>query len=184
MKMGTRKASTIATMPGNQAYFVIVIVRWYFLSFVSLANTIYTDCSIENGETTLPIPCDLTIESVPTKGNGTGVVDVDKLIRPYFFNDDSSKTRLFTWTTDDGNDENASCSLYLAPSTIPGAGMGIFAGDTIFEIGDIVSTGDAMVPLFDMAWNNDKEEFLNNEFLWGTFTYFCSYSISCQVASP
>lgn len=61
--------------------------------------------------------------------------------------------------------EAAKCRVYMAQSTIPGAGMGIFAGKD-FNEGDEVTTGDGVVPVINMHWNNNVEEF-ENDFLWG-----------------
>ena len=48
------------------------------------------------------------------------------------------------------------CGVYLAPSTIPGAGMGMFAGNKQYEKGDIVTEGDIVVPVFELDWHNGK----------------------------
>jgi hypothetical protein len=48
------------------------------------------------------------------------------------------------------------CDLYLAPSSIPGAGLGIFAGRD-HETGDDVGSGDVAIPLFGMAQYYDDE---------------------------
>jgi hypothetical protein len=61
------------------------------------------------------------------------------------------------------------CRSYLAPSTLPGAGLGMFAGRNFHE-GDHVTTGDAVVPLLDVDWNNYYKNKKN--FLWGTFSLF------------
>lgn len=60
---------------------------------------------------------------------------------------------------------DTSCRVYIAPSSIPGAGMGIFAGES-FKYGDEVTTADAVVPLVDLAWNNDISSFVDTN-LWG-----------------
>jgi hypothetical protein len=43
------------------------------------------------------------------------------------------------------------CGLYLAESTIPGAGMGIFAGHE-YKVGETVGRGDVCIPFIDMYW--------------------------------
>jgi len=43
------------------------------------------------------------------------------------------------------------CGLFLAPSTIPGAGLGIFTGRAK-DVGDSVSHGDICIPFVDMYW--------------------------------
>lgn len=61
------------------------------------------------------------------------------------------------------------CGLYLAPSTIPGAGLGLFAG-VDFEEGSEVTPGDAMVPVRDMNWHNSVRGFTNS-FLWDEYVW-------------
>jgi hypothetical protein len=59
------------------------------------------------------------------------------------------------------------CSLFLAPSTIPGAGLGVFVGNITHELGDIVSSGDIVIPIFDFKAHNEKNiSFLWNEYVW------------------
>ena len=89
-----------------------------------------------------------------------------------------------TMTTSSESEESSSedtsspkqCRLYLAPSTIPGAGYGIFAGSEGFNVGDMVSYGDIVVPL---TWISDSihsiydyysEELLTN-FLWDEYSW-------------
>ena len=60
-----------------------------------------------------------------------------------------------------------SCSLYLAPSTIPGAGLGIFAGSKGFDYDDRVSYGDVVVPLEGINYHNGK----SLVFLWDEYTW-------------
>jgi hypothetical protein len=45
------------------------------------------------------------------------------------------------------------CGLWFAPSTIPGAGWGVFAGKA-YEAGSRVIAGDLTVPLQELAWHN------------------------------
>lgn len=44
------------------------------------------------------------------------------------------------------------CSLYMAPSSIPGAGIGIFTGVERQE-GDVVGKGDIILPLSDLSFH-------------------------------
>lgn len=69
----------------------------------------------------------------------------------------------------DDDDLLATCGVYFAPSTIPGAGMGTFAGRS-FRAGDEVTPGDAVVPLRDMAWHHGGNDHTDT-FLWGTYGY-------------
>lgn len=47
------------------------------------------------------------------------------------------------------------CDLFLAPSTIPGAGLGVFVGSTKQE-GDIVGLGDVAIPLIDLLFHHGR----------------------------
>lgn len=58
------------------------------------------------------------------------------------------------------------CRSYLAPSSLPGAGLGMFAGKDFVQ-GEHVTTGDAVVPLLDVDWNNYYKNKKN--FLWGMY---------------
>jgi hypothetical protein len=51
------------------------------------------------------------------------------------------------------------CGIYLAPSTIPGAGLGMYAGNKAYEKGDMVTFGD---------WHMGHEsyDFLWEEYVW------------------
>lgn len=44
------------------------------------------------------------------------------------------------------------CGIYMAPSTIPGAGLGMFTGIDRRE-GDIVGDGDLLLPIVDVWWH-------------------------------
>lgn len=52
------------------------------------------------------------------------------------------------------------CSLYMAPSTIPGAGLGIFTGVERNE-GDTVGDGDILIPISDQWYHLQVSEFYN-----------------------
>ena len=60
------------------------------------------------------------------------------------------------------------CGIYLAPSTIPGAGMGMFAGHIAYEKGDLVSDFDLVIPLIEIDWHNGNQfyYFLWDEYVW------------------
>jgi len=63
------------------------------------------------------------------------------------------------------------CGLYLAPSTIPGAGLGMYAGSTRFEEGSLVSDSDIMVPQWDMDYHNGEDDYFH---LWDEYTWSAS----------
>lgn len=51
------------------------------------------------------------------------------------------------------------CGLYLAPSSIPGAGLGMYAGSKPYGINELVSDSDLMVPTWDLDYHNGGEEY-------------------------
>mmetsp|Transcript_16679 Transcript_16679/g.27657 ORF Transcript_16679/g.27657 Transcript_16679/m.27657 type:complete len:321 (-) Transcript_16679:927-1889(-) len=68
------------------------------------------------------------------------------------------------------NNDNE-CGVYLAPSTIPGAGLGMYAGKS-FGKGDRVTYGDIIFPIVELNWHNGHETFF---WLWDEYTW--SYSV-------
>jgi hypothetical protein len=65
------------------------------------------------------------------------------------------------------NSNNVQCDLYLAESTIPGAGLGIFSGVTK-DVGDTVGNGDVCIPFLDIYWHNDGK---NDKFFFPMADY-------------
>jgi hypothetical protein len=59
------------------------------------------------------------------------------------------------------------CGVYLAPSTIPGAGLGMFAGRN-FSNADMVTAGDILIPIVELSWHNGHETIF---FLWDEYTW-------------
>jgi hypothetical protein len=52
------------------------------------------------------------------------------------------------------------CGLYLAPSTIPGAGLGMFSANRK-SVGEIIGTGEVIVPLVELSfYHGYKNEFV------------------------
>lgn len=51
---------------------------------------------------------------------------------------------------------NKECGIYLAQSTIPNAGLGMFAGKD-YRKNSKVTDGDIIVPLIEVDWNNDHD---------------------------
>jgi hypothetical protein len=68
-------------------------------------------------------------------------------------------------TPSSNNDE---CGIYLAQSTIPNAGLGMFAGKD-YKKNSKVTDGDIIVPLIEVDWNNDHDE--SWIFLWDDYTW-------------
>jgi SET domain len=63
---------------------------------------------------------------------------------------------------------SSECGVYIATSTIPGAGLGLFAGKD-FNKGERVTWGDLIIPIVELNWNNGHEDFfwLWDEYTWG-----------------
>ena len=55
--------------------------------------------------------------------------------------------------------QHSECGIYLAESTIPGAGLGMFAGDRDYKKGEGLTYGDLMVPLFELDWHNEGHDY-------------------------
>ena len=62
--------------------------------------------------------------------------------------------------------EYLQCDLYLAPSSIPGAGLGIYSGIPK-DVGDTVGNGDVCIPFLDIYWHNDNHFFFPmSDYVW------------------
>jgi SET domain len=68
-------------------------------------------------------------------------------------------------TNDDAADDGR-CALYLAPSTIPGAGLGVFTAREKHRGDPIQSYGDVCIPLIDVL-RHSPEERPFAEYYWG-----------------
>lgn len=70
----------------------------------------------------------------------------------------------------DGDGDGGLCGMYLAPSTIPGAGMGVFAGHKDIPKGNYLlnDDGDLVVPAYEMTKHigHAKYSFLWEEYTW------------------
>jgi len=64
------------------------------------------------------------------------------------------------------------CELYIAESTIPNAGIGIFSG-VAKSVNDVIGNGDKAIPLVEVSWHNgyfenDEDSFDPMEdYVWG-----------------
>ena len=59
-----------------------------------------------------------------------------------------------------GNDDNEiECGLYMAESTIPNAGLGMFVGNRALKPGDVVTTDDLLIPVIEPDWHNNFEDY-------------------------
>ena len=73
------------------------------------------------------------------------------LVRGQECADGQSQNGECLWT-DSTYDASSTCTLYLAESSIPGAGLGIFTAIDKEE-GDIVGNGDVIIPVIDFLWH-------------------------------
>ena len=51
------------------------------------------------------------------------------------------------------------CGLYLAPSSIPGAGLGMYSGNKPYIVDELVSDSDLMIPTWDLDYHNGLDEY-------------------------
>ena len=93
-------------------------------------------------------------------------------LKPGRFNGTQSNTTLTstrTTTTTKTVSPEPMCDLFLAPSTIPGAGLGVFVGSAK-RAGDVVGVGDVAIPIIDLyfqqggSWYNYFSIF--DEYQW------------------
>ena len=67
------------------------------------------------------------------------------------------------------HDENE-CGVWLAPSTLPGAGLGMFAGRKFAQHQALLPTGESFIGVVDLAVHNGQrhlgESFLWDEYFW------------------
>lgn len=73
------------------------------------------------------------------------------------------------------------CGLYLAPSSIPGAGLGMYAGSIEYEEGSLVSDADLMIPTWDLDYHNGNDKYYH---LWDEYTWSSSKSINRGGRKP
>ena len=72
------------------------------------------------------------------------------------------------------NQNSNKCNLYLAPSTIPGAGLGIFTSIPLAHGTPLPAGGDGIIPFSDMDYHNDgssdKEDYhwIISEYSWSS----------------
>jgi hypothetical protein len=63
------------------------------------------------------------------------------------------------------------CGLYLAPSSIPGAGWGMYAGSEGYQMGAFLADPDLMVPVYELDFYHPDSQ--NYWFLWDEYTWRC-----------
>ena len=62
------------------------------------------------------------------------------------------------------------CGVWLAPSTIPGAGLGMFAGKNFAKNDVLVPTGDSVIGIIDIGVHNRPQDHPES-FLWDEYTW-------------
>lgn len=63
------------------------------------------------------------------------------------------------------------CGVYVGLSTLPGTGIGMFAGKDFQKGDELLSIGDHIIPIVDVGWeieNNDDRFFLWDEYTWNS----------------
>jgi hypothetical protein len=80
------------------------------------------------------------------------------------------------------------CGVWLAPSTIPGAGLGIFSGRDFKKKEQFMPTGDVVVPIVDIMMHQKgrKFTFLWDEYTWNGKSLGLGHEVvkECNGASP
>jgi hypothetical protein len=65
---------------------------------------------------------------------------------------------------------DSQCGIWLAPSTIEGAGIGMFAGVDFAEGQELILGGDSVIAISDLALHNTNKGF-NETFVWEEYTW-------------
>lgn len=87
------------------------------------------------------------------------------------------------------NQHQKECGIWLAPSSVPGAGLGMFAGRD-FEKGEqMQQSGDVVIPIVDILMHQrgrKKFTFLWDEYTWSGKSLGIGHEImkECNAASP
>jgi hypothetical protein len=73
---------------------------------------------------------------------------------------------------DNGGNNIIECGVYLAPSSIPGAGLGMYVGNRFIDEGGIVTDEDILIPIVEREWHMEehlkKGSFLWTEYYWNS----------------
>eukprot|EP00980_Cylindrotheca_fusiformis_P008202 scaffold1736_cov127-Cylindrotheca_fusiformis.AAC.16 len=85
-------------------------------------------------------------------------------------------------------DETTQCGVWLGHSTLPGTGIGMFAGKDFRKGDPLLSVGDHIIPIVDLGLNHAEEPpfLLWNEYTWNS-DYFGMTRLGIEevdVASP
>jgi len=69
------------------------------------------------------------------------------------------------------DDDDDDCGIWLAPSTIQGAGLGMFAGRAFQERDVLLPTGDSVIGIVDIQLHNLNNKHNSEAFLWDEYTW-------------
>jgi hypothetical protein len=72
-------------------------------------------------------------------------------------------------TVDDGSSSSIECGTYLAPSSIPFAGLGMYAGNRSLSRNEIVTYGDILIPIVERPWHIERRLSDQRNFLWNEY---------------
>jgi SET domain len=87
---------------------------------------------------------------------------------------------------EEGN-ENTECGIYFAKSTIPGAGLGMFAGKFFAKNSLLIPDGDLVIPVVDIETHNTGSwTFLWDEYTWDATSLNMDHEgvVEVNAASP
>ena len=88
--------------------------------------------------------------------------------------------RLAVLASSDDADGHSQCRLYLAQSTIPGAGLGIYTGIDV-GVGEQIAESDIVVLLADQEWHHMGAGELDYNFLWNEYSWELSPHINTDI---
>jgi hypothetical protein len=73
----------------------------------------------------------------------------------------------YSWSSSSDAADDDSCTVYLAPSTIEGAGQGIFTS-VARENNTVLGLSDVIVPIYDLRWHHPDDDYhwIFTEYVW------------------
>ena len=113
---------------------------------------------------------------VGTCQQGDSRIDNQECMSPQAVEDDLSTTKI--------NGDN-DCGVYLAFSTLPGTGIGMFAGRSFEKGDDLMDVGDHLIPIVSLPQNHGEPYFLWDEYTWNPGVLRLNWEgVGTMVASP
>jgi hypothetical protein len=125
-----------------------------------------------DGESTQPLMRNLFSSSVPPEHPATyGLYNPDAKASTTHLSNSDANDNANTLSSASSSPSSPSsppleCDLYIAESTIPGAGMGVYTSKEL-QPGETLSIGDSCVPVIDVRYHNERP-FFNplRDYLW------------------